>query len=70
MAINTTSYDFRDNNSDVWHFTCYTNSQGTYYELTDVNHKVVASGLEMGMSFQEWVIQLIVGIIHEGDSDE
>jgi len=63
MAITLTRYDFRDNNNDLWHFRQIQDSQGILYQLFDVNQKIVASGLDMKMSFGQWVVQLIEGMM-------
>jgi len=63
MAITLTRYDFRDNNNDLWHFRQIQDSQGTLYQLFDVNQKIVASGLDMKMSFEQWAVQLIEGMM-------
>ncbi len=58
-------YDFRDSNNDLWHFRQHIDSQGVHYELFDVNQKLVASGLDMHMLFDEWVLKLLEGMIGE-----
>jgi len=63
MAMKLARYDFRDNNNDLWHFRQEQNSQGTLYQLFDVNQKIVASGLDMHMSFDVWVVKLIQGMM-------
>jgi len=59
MTVKLARYDFRDNNNDLWHFRQTQDSQGITYQLFDVNQKLIASGLDMGMSFQQWSIELI-----------
>jgi len=63
MTVTLARYDFRDNNNDLWHFRQEQNAQGTLYQLFDVNQKLVASGLDMKMSFDTWAIQLIEGMM-------
>jgi len=65
MSITITRYDFRDNNNDLWHFRQQQNSQGTLYQLFDVNQKLVASGLDMKMSFEQWTRTLIEGMMRD-----
>ncbi len=56
-------YDFRDNNNDLWHFRQHQDAQGMHYQLFNVNQQLVASGLEMQIPFDDWVLQLIEGMM-------
>ena len=50
---------FTDFHQNVWHFEEWTDSQGTHYRITDSKGLVVAEAVDMNMSFQSWVQDLV-----------
>ncbi len=63
----STHYDFKDDNNDLWHFRETQDAQGVLYSLYNVDGGLVASALEMHMPFDEWVMELIQGMMHYAD---
>ncbi len=59
MALNDHTCLFKDFNGDMWWFSEHTDAQGTHYMLIGGDGKLVTETIDLGISFQSWVQDLI-----------
>ena len=50
---------FKDFHNNTWHFEEFYDHQGNHYRLSDAHGTVIAESVDMRMSFQSWVQDLV-----------
>ena len=58
---------FKDFNGETWFFEEWSDHQGTHYRLSDVKGMTIAEAIDMSMSFQSWVQDLIKQAMDDSD---
>jgi len=59
MAINAQRCSFKDFRGDTWFFEEWADAQGRHYRVSDAHGVVIAESIDMLMSFQSWVQDLV-----------